>query len=106
MIIFAAFVYSAEPGVHGTRSHRLLLIGPVEHLVVDQAAFLEQAGEQTAQVVVVWRFEEVQRARVVHVDGELLRESTAQFFYCGRAFRFSDLLVAFLERVPFQALPG
>ena len=83
----------------------VLVHGPVEDVVVLEALTHEQVTEDLTQVGVVRLVVEAEAAGVVEVDGELVREATAQDFGRGGHLLLHDTIVLLLLGCRLKALP-
>ena len=79
---------------------------PVVDVVVGKALPGEEVPEELAEVRVVGLVIEAERAGVVEVDGELLREALAERIDLGAQLLLADLLVLLLLGGGPKPLPG
>lgn len=79
---------------------------PIENAIVYVTFFLEEVGEKLSEIVVVGGFEELELPHVAHVYGEFFGVALAEDLDRSVSLTVADLLVALLERVGFEALPG
>lgn len=84
----------------------ILVDSPVEHVVVLKALADEEVAEDLAEIGVVGLVVEAERARVVEVDGELVREAAAEDFSWSGHLLLHDTIVLLLLRRRLEALPG
>jgi hypothetical protein len=84
----------------------VLVDSPVEHIVVLEAFTDEEIAEDLAEVRVVWLVVEAEGAGVVQVDGELVREATAEHLGGGGHLLLHDAVVLLLLGGRLETLPG
>ena len=90
----------------GLRVLLVLVDGPVEDVVVLEALTDEEVPEDLAEVRVVGLVVEAERASVVEVDGELVREATAEHLGRGGHLLLHDAVVLLLLGGRLKTLPG
>ena len=83
-----------------------MLVEPIESPVAVPALGLHEVVEHLPVLVVVGLVEEVEAAHVLQILGELVRIALAEDLDGRGALRVADLLIALLERVGLEALPG
>lgn len=83
----------------------VLVDGPVEDVVILEALADEEIAEDLAEVGVVWLVVEAQAAGVVEVDGELVREATAENLGRSSHLLLHDAVVLLLFGGRLKTLP-
>lgn len=83
----------------------VLIHSPVENVVVLEALPDEEVTEDLAEVAVVGLVIEAEGARVVEIDGELVREATAEDLGGGCHLLLHDTIVLLLLGGSLEALP-
>jgi hypothetical protein len=107
----AAFVVLLALALVGSLSNGLgvllvLVDSPVKDVVVLEAFTDKEIAEDLAEVRVVRLVVEAEGAGVVQVDGELVREATAEHLGGGGHLLLHDAVVLLLLGRRLQALPG
>lgn len=80
--------------------------GPVKVPVVEVSPSLKELPEHAAQLLIVGSLEEVEAAHVAQVGCQLLGVALAQRLDGRGTFGVADLLVALLQGLRLQSLPG
>lgn len=101
----SAATSTGSASLSGAAGRVEVLADPVELPVALPAALLHEVEEHAAVLLVVGLVEEVERAHVLEVLGELVRVALAEHLDGRVALRVAYLLVALLERVGLEALP-
>lgn len=101
----SAAASTGSASLSGAAGRVEVLADPVELPVTLPAALLHEVEEHATVLLVVGLVEEVERAHVLEVLGELVRVALAEHLDGRVAFRVAYLLVALLERVRLEALP-
>ena len=83
----------------------IFIHSPVEDVIILETLTHKQVTEDLPQIGVVWLVIEAEAACVVKIDGELVREATAQDFGWRRHLLFHDSVVLLLFRGRLKTLP-